>query len=199
MTEIPSPPHPPSTLHRATTESRFTTARRTPRFNPQAAITAVVPTSEERAIADANVEVAVAAVAVVAARVAKLRIRAPSDGAVALLVAEPSEAIIPGQPVMTLQTPGQRWASFNMREDQIDDLRIGSRVELTPADGSAPNDARIDEIIPRDEFATWRAARAVGGPDLNTFVLRADPVGVASEALQSGMSVSLKPASNAMR
>lgn len=54
------------------------------------------PTSEERAIADAGVEVAAAAVAVVAARVAKLQIRAPSDGAVALLVAEPGEAIVPG-------------------------------------------------------------------------------------------------------
>ena len=151
------------------------------------------PTSEERAIADANVAVAEAAVAAVAARVAKLRIHAPSDGTVALLVAEPGEAIIPGQPVMTLQMAARRWASFNMREDQIDDLRIGSGVELLPANGSERIQARIGEIIPRGEFATWRAARAVGDHDLNTFVLRADPVG-ASEALQPGMSVWLQPA-----
>lgn len=147
------------------------------------------PTSEERAIADAGVEVAAAAVAVVAARVGKLRIRAPSDGAVALLVAEPGEAIVPGQPVLTLQALGERWASFNLREDQLDDLRIGSRVELLPVDGTAPIDAWIDGIVPRGEFATWRAARAVGDHDLNTFVLRADPVGPASEVLQPGMSV----------
>src|SRR4029450_11104322 len=91
------------------------------------------PTREERAIADAGVDVAAAAVAVVAAPVAKLRIHAPSDGVVALLVAEPGEAIVPGRPVMTLQTPGQRWASFNLREDQIDDLRIGSGVGLSSA------------------------------------------------------------------
>ncbi len=157
------------------------------------------PTSEERAIADARVEVAEAAVAVVAARVAKLKIRSPLDGTVALLVAEPGEAIVPGQPVMTLQVPGQRWASFNMREDQIDELRIGSRVELTPADGNSPIDARIDEIIPRGEFAVWRAARAVGDHDLNTFILRADPIEPTSAALQPGMSVWLKPASNAAR
>lgn len=29
--------------------------------------------------------------------------------------------------------------------------------------------ARIDEIVPRGEFATWRAARAVGDYDLNIF------------------------------
>jgi len=157
------------------------------------------PTREERAVADAGVEAAAAAVAVVAARVAKLRITAPSDGTVALLVAEPGEAIVPGQPLMTLQKVGKRWASFNLREDQLDELRIGSRVELMPASATAPINAQIDEIVPRGEFATWRAARAVGDHDLNTFALRADPVGPASEALQPGMSVWLKPAGQTAR
>jgi hypothetical protein len=76
-----------------------------------------------------------------------------------------------------LQASGRPWASFNMREDQLDDLHIGSRVELTPTEGSARIDARIAEIIPRGEFATWRAARAVGDYDLNAFLIRVDPVG----------------------
>ena len=90
------------------------------------------PTHEERAIADAKVGSAAAAAAVVAARVAKLQIRAPSDGIVELLVAETGEATVPGQPVMTLQASGRRWASFNVREDQLGDLRVGSQVELMP-------------------------------------------------------------------
>ena len=146
------------------------------------------PTREERAVDDAGVEAAAAAVAVVAARVAKLHIRAPWDGTVTLLVAEPGEAIIPTQPLMTLQKAAQRWTSFNLREDQFDDLRIGSGVELIPASGNALINARIDEIVPRGEFATWRAARAVGDYDLNTFLIRADPVGDI-EMLQPGMSV----------
>jgi multidrug resistance efflux pump len=52
------------------------------------------PIREE--LADAKVKNAEATVAVIAARVYKLRIRAPSDGTVALIVAEPGEAIIPG-------------------------------------------------------------------------------------------------------
>ncbi len=56
------------------------------------------------------------------------------------------------------------------------------------ADSSAPIDARIDEIAPRGEFATWRAARAVGDYDLNTFLIRADPVGTAG-GIQPGMTV----------
>jgi HlyD family secretion protein len=153
------------------------------------------PIREELAIADAKVRQAAAAASVIAARVAKLSIPAPQDGAVALLVAEPGEAIVPGQPVSTLQARGQALTSCNLREDQLVGLTIGFSVELTTADGTAPIDARIEELVPRGEFATWRAAPAVGDHDLNTFVLRADPVGPASEALQPGMSVWLKPAS----
>jgi hypothetical protein len=57
--------------------------------------------------------------------------------------------------------------------------RTEHAIELMPAAGSAPINARIDEIVPRGEFASWRAARAVGDHDLNTFVIRADPVGTA--------------------
>jgi len=149
------------------------------------------PTREERAIADANVDVAAAAVAVIAARVAKLRINAPTDGTVELLVAEPGEAIVPGQPVLTLQAAGRRWASFNLREDRLEGLHIGSRVALRAADGGAPIAAAVDEIVPYGEFATWRAARAVGDYDLNTFLVRADPVGKTRD-LQPGMSVWLR-------
>jgi HlyD family secretion protein len=60
------------------------------------------PIRKELAISDAKVRQAAAAASVMAARVAKLSIPAPQDGAVALLVAEPGEAIVPGQPVMTL-------------------------------------------------------------------------------------------------
>jgi multidrug resistance efflux pump len=61
------------------------------------------PIREELAIADAKVEQAAAAASVIAARVAKLRVRASADGIVALLVAELGEAVIPSQPVMTLE------------------------------------------------------------------------------------------------
>lgn len=156
------------------------------------------PTREEREIADTKVAAAEATVAVVAARVAKLQIRAPADGAVALLVAEPGEAIVPGQPLMTLQKAGRNWASFNMREDQLDGLHIGSPVTLVAAGTDGAIDARIEEIVPRGEFAVWRAARAVGDYDLNTLLIRVDPVGEAG-TLPPGMTVWMKAASRKTR
>ena len=90
---------------------------------------------------------------------------------------------------MTLETAGWRWASINLREDQLDGVRIGSSVELLPLAGNDRIASRVTEIIARCEFATWRAARVVGDHDLKTFLVRADPVGPASEMLQPGMKV----------
>jgi HlyD family secretion protein len=145
------------------------------------------------------VQDAAAAVSVIGARVDKLRIRAPSEGTVALIVAEPGEAIVPGQPVMTLEATGRRWASFNLREDQLDALRIRSPIELLPVAGNDRIEARIAEIIARGEFATWRAARVVGDHDLNIFLVRTDPVEQTATALQPGMTVWLEPASRVAR
>jgi multidrug resistance efflux pump len=154
------------------------------------------PIKEELEAADAKVAVAAAAVSVIAARVAKLRIAAPTGGVVAQIVAEPGEAVIPDQPVMTLEATGRRWASFNLREDQLGDLRLGSPVQLIPANDGPDVVAQVTQIIPRGEFATWRAARVVGDHDLNTFLVRVDPTGDKVSALQPGMTVWLLPATN---
>lgn len=154
------------------------------------------PIKEVLEVADAKVDAAAARVSVIASRVAKLQIAAPTDGVVAQIVAEPGEAVIPDQPVMTVEAADRRWASFNLREDQFGDLGLGSPVRLMPAAGGDAIGARVTEMIPRGEFATWRAARVVGDHDLNTFLVRVDPTGDKAPGLQPGMTVWLLPATN---
>jgi HlyD family secretion protein len=48
--------------------------------------------------------------------------------------------------------------------------------------------ARVTGLRPLGEFATWRAARAVGDHDLNSFRLRLDPI-ASVEGLRAGMTV----------
>ena len=72
------------------------------------------------------------------------------------------------------------------------DLRIGSQVELVPDNGAGPINAKVDELIPRGEFATWRAARAVGDYDLNTFLIRVD-TDKAPDGVEPGMTVWMRP------
>jgi HlyD family secretion protein len=148
------------------------------------------PTKEELALAD--VQVAAAQAAVDEAQIAfdKTTLTAPVDATILIQAAEPGEALIPGKPVMTIEPDGQRWIGFTLREDTLKDLAIGKTVALRTSDGRSI-DARVSELRPLGEFATWRAARAVGDHDLNSFWLRLDPTG-GDQGLEPGMTVWLQ-------
>jgi HlyD family secretion protein len=144
------------------------------------------PTLEERNLADAEVALAEAALTSLERRWDKTRLMAPVDGIVQVLVAEPGEAILPGQPVMTVVAARERWVTFNVREDRLRGLDIGTTLDLV-AGGGKTIAARVTEIRGLGEFATWRAARATGDHDLNAFLVRADPV--ASGELEPGTTL----------
>jgi HlyD family secretion protein len=149
------------------------------------------PTKEERASAGAKVVLAEAATADLEAKLAKTQLAAPVDGVIGQVVASPGEIISPGQSVMTIEAGRERWFTFSIREDRLRPITIGSLVRLLTAGGSTIK-ARVTELRPLGEFATWRAARAVGDHDLNSFLVRADPL-EANEGLETGMTVWLEP------
>src|SRR5262245_58993213 len=153
----------------------------------EAAEASAGPITEERALADAKVALAEATVADLQAQLDKTVLTAPVDGTVGIRVAEPGEIIGLGKPVMTLEADGQPWFAFTLREDALHGLTIGTTVALSVQDGRTI-DARVTELRPLGEFATWRAARAVGDHDLNSFRIRLDPVGNV-EGLEPGMPV----------
>src|SRR6266545_4062792 len=88
------------------------------------------PTREERAIADAQVKAAAAALAVLERQLDKTILRAPADGVVSVIVAEVGEAVRAGQPVLAIEETGKRWLSFNVREDVLRGLRLGATVDV---------------------------------------------------------------------
>ena len=147
----------------------------------------VGPTKEELAVAQSQVALALATVADLKAQLAKTTLTSPVDGIARLLVAEPGEAISPGQPVVTLAVAGDRWFTFTIREDRLRGMTMGSKIALRTAAGDR-FEAKVTELRPLGEFAVWRAARAVGDHDINNFLLRADPVG-ATPKLEPGMTV----------
>ncbi len=145
------------------------------------------PTKEELAVAQSQVALARATVVDLEAQLAKLTLASPVDGVARLLVAEPGEAISPGQPVLTLGVGRDRWFTFTIREDRLQNLTVGSKISLRTAAG-AHFEAKVTELRPLGEFAVWRAARAVGDHDINSFLLRADPIGSTPD-LEPGMTV----------
>src|SRR6478672_10192055 len=88
------------------------------------------PTKEERAIADAQVQAAAAAVAVLERRLEKMILRAPADGVVSVVAAEVGENVRAGQPILMVEAAGKQWLSFNAREDRLDDLAMGETASV---------------------------------------------------------------------
>ena len=146
------------------------------------------PTQEERAIADAEVQAAAAALAVLERHLGKTVLRSPVDGVVSVIVAEIGENVRAGQPVLAIAATGQQWLSFNAREDLLSGLAVGVTVQVVRAGARATTPAVVTELRPLGTFATWQAERAVGDHDRNTLRLRLDPQAEAT-GFEPGMTV----------
>src|ERR1700686_1100435 len=133
------------------------------------------PTREERAIADAQVQAAAAAVAVLERRLEKMTLRAPADGVVSVVAAEVGENVRAGQPILMVEAAGRQWLSFNVREDHLDRLSMGDTVSVMRNGADGAIKSVITELRPLGVFATWQAERVIGDHDRNTLRLRLDP------------------------
>ena len=146
------------------------------------------PTREERAIAEAQVQAAAAAVAVLERRLEKMILRAPANGVVSVIAAEVGENIRAGQPILMVEAAGEQWLSFNVREDHLSSLTLGKTVSVMRNGADGATKAVITELRPLGTFATWQTERVSGDHDRNTLRLRLDPEG-ASAGLAPGMTV----------
>jgi multidrug resistance efflux pump len=133
------------------------------------------PTMEERAIADAQVQAAAAAVIVLERRLDKMVLRAPADGVVTVVAAEVGENVRAGQPVLMVEAAGRQWLSFNVREDHLNRLSMGETASVMRNGAAGAIKGAITELRPLGTFATWQAERVIGDHDRNTLRLRLDP------------------------
>jgi HlyD family secretion protein len=146
------------------------------------------PTREERAIADAQVQAAGAAVTVLERRLDKMVLRAPTEGVVSVIAAELGENVRAGQPILMIEASGRQWLSFNVREDHLNRLTMGDTVSVMRNGADGATKAVITELRPLGVFATWQAERVIGDHDRNTLRLRLDPEGEPA-GLEPGMTV----------
>ena len=132
------------------------------------------PTREERAIADAQVKAAAAALAVLERHLDKTLLRSPADGVVTVVVAEVGENVRVGQPVIVIAESGKVWLSFNAREDLLHGITVGTTIDVASLGSNQTTPAVVTELVPLGPFATWQAERAIGDHDRNTVRLRLD-------------------------
>lgn len=104
-------------------------------------------------------------------------IRSPLAGEVARVMVEVGELAPQGFPVAVVADLNDAWAVFQVREDQLAGVTVGSTLSLRfPALGAEEHAFRVSWISPLGDFATWRATNASEGFDLKSFEVRVRPI-----------------------
>lgn len=145
--------------------------------------------SEDRQTATALFEKAAGAVSEVEASMEETQLKAPLSGEIAEIIPEIGELVSPGYPIVNIVDLTDVWVTFNLREDLLVNIRMGSILRASvPALGLHDMDLQVNFIKALGTYATWTSTKASGGFDRKTFEVRAMPV-ESTAGLRPGMSV----------
>ena len=146
---------------------------------------------EEKLAAQAQVQRARGAVQEVDAYIGETVQTAQMAGEVSSIYPKVGELVGTGSPIMTISMMDDLWATFNVREDQLQGMQVGT--ELTAFVPAFNRDLRLKVYYLKDQgsYAVWKATKANGQYDLKTFEVKARPV-EKLDGLRPGMSLVIK-------
>lgn len=148
--------------------------------------------SEDKQSAAAMVNVAKGGVEEVNALLQDQYLTAPCDGQIDQIYPEPGELVSLGTPIMSVLKIADKWVTFNVREELLNDMKMGEKIKIMiPALDKMETEAVVYYIRDLGSYATWNATKATGDWDSRTFQVKAHPVD-SIPALRPGMSVILK-------
>ena len=147
-------------------------------------------TSQQKSSADAQVDIAQAALDEANALEAETQLVAPVNGTVSKTYGKVSELVATAVPVVSL-IEDQMWVSLNIREDQYAPFQKMSSIEgyIPALDKTAT--FQIKQISAEGEYATIKTTRQTGGYDVRSIKLHLVPTPAIPE-LKVGMSVLFK-------
>ena len=130
---------------------------------------------EEKEAAAAQVRQAEGAVSEVESYLSDALVYAPVTGEVSTIIAEAGELVGTGYPVVAILDMSDVWVTFNIKEDLMPDIHIGTRMTgyIPALDRSV--EFEVTYIAVQADFATWSATRTQGGFDIRTFAVKAKP------------------------
>ncbi len=143
---------------------------------------------EDKLMAAANVNRAKAMIQEAKSYLDETQIKSPINGEVVDIIAEESELIGSGYPIISIIDLSDVWVVFNIREDLLTKIKMGTEFDATfPAIGKKPIKLKVNYISAMGNFASWRATKSKGDFDLKTFEVRAVPT-ESVEGLRAGMT-----------
>lgn len=117
----------------------------------------------------------------------------PCNGIVDEIYPQQGELVALGAPIMSVLRGDDRWITFNVREELLNDLPIGKEIDVViPALGEMETKAQVYYVRDMGDYAVWRATKATGEWDSRTFKIKARPLEQLPN-LRPGMSVIYYP------
>ena len=146
---------------------------------------------EEKLAAQAQVNRAKGAVQEVNSYISETVQIAQMDGEVSNIYPKIGELVGTGSPIMTISMMNDMWGTFNVREDQLGSLAIGTEFEAFVPAFNKNVKMMVYYLKDQGSYAVWKATKANGQYDLKTFEVKARPV-EKMEGLRPGMSLIIK-------
>lgn len=144
---------------------------------------------EDKLAAEAQLNRAKGAVAEVEAYVKETYLVSPIDGEISERYPKVGELVGTGSPVMDVLDLSDMWVAFNVREDQLQDLRMGETFRaIVPALDNKEVELKVTYLKDMGSYAAWRATKTTGQYDMKTFRVKAKPLEKV-EGLRPGMTV----------
>ena len=145
--------------------------------------------NEDKMAALAMVNRAKGAVSEVQSYLSETMLLSPIDGEVSDIFPKQGELVGSGAPIMNIVDLTDVWVVFNIREDLLANIKMGTELEASiPALGNKTVKLKVDYIKAMASYATFKATKNNGGFDVKSFEVHARPV-VAVEGLRPGMSL----------
>ena len=146
---------------------------------------------EDKLAAQAQVNRARGAVQEVRSYINETVQTAQTEGEVSSIYPKVGELIGTGSPIMTISMMDDMWGTFNVREDQLNGMQVGSEfTAFVPAFNKVIK-MKVYYMKDQGSYAVWKATKANGQYDLKTFEVKARPL-EKLEGLRPGMSLVVK-------
>ena len=117
--------------------------------------------------------------------------RATADGEVETIYPKVGELVGFGSPIMSISMVDDIWGTFNVREDQLKDMKIGTKLKVYVPALDKQIEMRVTSLKDQGSYAVWKATKSNGQYDLKTFQVKARPVQKVN-GLKPGMSLIIK-------
>lgn len=143
---------------------------------------------EEKLAAAAQVERAKGAVAEVNSYINETVQIAQMEGEVSEVYPRVGELVGTGAPIMSISLMNDVWGTFNIREDQLAGLTVGSTFSAFVPAFNKEVQMKVYYMKDQGSYAVWKATKANGQYDLKTFEIKARPM-EKLDGLRPGMSL----------